>query len=148
MPELFLGTLEEVPKKARTSVKNRCYYLVLPRVCSMPRDRKCNGRHYCERECANFMLSASAAFKPGGREGGLRLEKSPPTLNACMVSNHKQNVHNFQSWSCKENLWKQKWRRNESTNLYGSLWFGKNEGILLRRHFRPLHLYVPPITTT
>ena len=33
-----------------------------------------------------------------------------------------------------------------STNLYGSLWFGTNEGIFLRRRFRPLHLCAPPIT--
>ena len=35
-----------------------------------------------------------------------------------------------------------------STNLYESLWFGTNESFLLRRHFRPLHLCDPPITTT
>ena len=36
----------------------------------------------------------------------------------------------------------------ESWESYGSLWFGKNESFLFRRHFRPLHLCDPPIATT
>ena len=95
MPELFLGTLEEVPKKARTSVKNQCYYLVLPRVYAL-----CLGTANVTADTAASGSAPISCFRlrrplnRGGRVGG-GLGKSPPTLNACVVKNHKQNVHNI-----------------------------------------------------
>ena len=38
--------------------------------------------------------------------------------------------------------------RPQSTNLYGSLWFGTNEKVLLRRRYPTIASFCPPITTT
>ena len=35
-----------------------------------------------------------------------------------------------------------------STNLYGSLWFGTNDRVLLRRRCPTIKSSVPPVTTT
>ena len=97
MPELFLGTLEEVPKKARTSVKNQCYYPVYFLDYAL-----CLGTANVTADTAASGSAPISCFRlrrPLNRGAGWGgLGKSPPTLNACMHGQkHKQNVHNFQS---------------------------------------------------